>query len=147
MPSVLCRNDSDSATDTRPNQDKHYSTTLQPKLCPMNPTTKAVIVAALENDTSIAANLLQSVLSLLDGGQATLAPATNGPILLTASAAAKRLGISRTTFWRLVRKKRVSPVEITPGVFRYHTTDVDSLTTVKSRYRPRQRYNSTALNL
>lgn len=106
---------------------------------PMNLTTKAVIRAALENDSSLSPSDVQSFLALLEGKPSGSGSQSDEPALLTARAAAARLGIGRTTLWRLVNDGRILPVEITPGVFRYPASDVDELAREKSRYRPRRR--------
>lgn len=50
-----------------------------------------------------------------------------GPLLLSMSNAAKYLGCSRATLWRMLKAKRLNKVEVLPGSFRIRRTDLDAL--------------------
>lgn len=49
------------------------------------------------------------------GGRGVLNNQQTAPILVTKSAAARILGISRTTFYKLLRQGLIKVVEISPG--------------------------------
>lgn len=50
-----------------------------------------------------------------------------GPLLLGMSAAAKFIGCSRATLWRICRAGRLKKVEILPGSFRLRRADLLAL--------------------
>ena len=50
-----------------------------------------------------------------------------GPLLLGVSAAAKLLGCSRATIWRICRAGRLEKVELFPGSFRLRRADLLAL--------------------
>ena len=50
-----------------------------------------------------------------------------GPLLLGMSAAAKFIGVSRATLWRMCRSNRLQKVEILPGSFRIRRADIEAL--------------------
>lgn len=47
-----------------------------------------------------------------------------GPLLMGMSAAAKFIGVSRATLWRICRAGRLQKVEILPGSFRLRRADL-----------------------
>lgn len=47
-----------------------------------------------------------------------------GPLLMGMSAAAKFIGVSRATLWRMCRAGRLKKVEILPGSFRLRRADL-----------------------
>ncbi|MCX7825838.1 MAG: helix-turn-helix domain-containing protein [Verrucomicrobiae bacterium] len=51
----------------------------------------------------------------------------NGPLLLGMGAAAKFLGVSRPTLWRMLKAGRLQKVEILPGSFRVKRADLERL--------------------
>ena len=53
--------------------------------------------------------------------------APTGPLLMGMSAAAKFLGVSRATLWRMCRAGRLKKVEILPGSFRLRRADLIEL--------------------
>jgi excisionase family DNA binding protein len=69
-----------------------------------------------------------------------------GPLLLGMGAAAKRLGVSRATFWRMLQTGRIQKVELFTGSYRVRREDLTKLASgafgdsgVKSRRgRPRK---------
>ncbi len=50
-----------------------------------------------------------------------------GPLLLTATQAAKLSGLSRSTLWRLEKRRLLSRVEVLPGTFRFRRADIEAL--------------------
>jgi excisionase family DNA binding protein len=50
-----------------------------------------------------------------------------GPLLLGMGAAAKLLGVSRATLWRMLKCGRLDRVEVLPGSFRIRRTDVEAI--------------------
>jgi len=69
----------------------------------------------------------RQALRVLRGASAiTAAPRdTSGPVLLRTGEAAKYLGISRTTLWRLIREGRLEQVEIRRGSHRLRKAVLD----------------------
>jgi len=53
--------------------------------------------------------------------------AAGQPLLLTQKDAAKLLGISRVTLWRMTKEGFFSPVEILHGTFRYRLEEVEAV--------------------
>lgn len=109
----------------------------------MNPTTKEIIRLALANDKAVPQELTEAVFRLFDGGLQTKQVATDEPLLMTMTAAAKALGISRVTLWRMVKEGVLRPVEITPHVFRIRREDIHELASQRSKYRPVRRGSPT----
>ncbi|MBU0678453.1 MAG: helix-turn-helix domain-containing protein [Verrucomicrobia bacterium] len=64
---------------------------------------------------------------ILDGKVTARVETTSGPLLLGMSAAAKFLGVSRATLWRMIRSGRLTKVEILPGSFRVRRADLEQL--------------------
>ena len=48
-----------------------------------------------------------------------------GPLLLGMGAAAKYLGVSRPTLWRMLRDGRLKKVEVLPNSFRMYQRDLE----------------------
>ncbi len=59
--------------------------------------------------------------------QAPHSETPTGPLLLGMSAAAKFIGVSRATLWRICRTGRFQKVEILPGSFRIRRSDLEAL--------------------
>ena len=76
------------------------------------------ILAADQRHRSAALRLLR--------GQSAQQPAM-GPFFLTGAAAARRLGIGRTTFRRWAAMAGVKPVEVFPKCFRYRREEVEAI--------------------
>ncbi len=70
---------------------------------------------------------LEAIDRILDGKIDQPRPAANGPLLLGMGAAAKLLGISRPTLWRMLRAGRLEAVEILPGSRRVRRADVEAV--------------------
>lgn len=54
-------------------------------------------------------------------------PATTGPLLLTVTQAARLLGVSRHSVWRMARAGRFEKVEFLPGSFRVRRADIEMI--------------------
>jgi excisionase family DNA binding protein len=67
---------------------------------------------------------LGTIDSILDGKFQMRATETVGPLLMGMMAAAKFLGVSRTTLWRMVNDGRLKKVEVLPGSFRLRRADL-----------------------
>jgi excisionase family DNA binding protein len=63
---------------------------------------------------------------ILDG-QVDGARKPNGPLLVSMGKAAKCLGVSRPTLWRLIKAGKLTKVEILPGCFRVRRTDLEAV--------------------
>lgn len=50
-----------------------------------------------------------------------------GPLLLGMGEAAKFLGISRPTLWRMIQAGRLERVELMPGSYRIRRSDLEAL--------------------
>lgn len=64
---------------------------------------------------------------MLDGKPAAPKATTAGPLLLGMSQAARFLGVSRGTLWRVCRAGRLQKVELLPGAYRLRRTDLEAL--------------------
>ncbi len=64
---------------------------------------------------------------ILDGKFPSRAEAPAGPLLSGMSPAAKYLGVSRATLWRMIRAGRLGRIEVLPGSFRVRRADLEAL--------------------
>ena len=64
---------------------------------------------------------------ILSGDHSARGENSSGPLLLGMSAAAKFLGCSRTTIFRLCRAGRLQKCELMPGSFRIRRADLEAL--------------------
>jgi predicted DNA-binding transcriptional regulator AlpA len=58
------------------------------------------------------------------------------PILVSQAQAAKLLGVSRVTVWRMAKEGMLHPVEILPGSFRYAFEEIATLAQDGVRKKP-----------
>ena len=63
---------------------------------------------------------------VLEGKAVAKAEFTTGPLLYGMTAAAKFIGVSRATLWRICRTGRLQKVEILPGSFRIRRADIEA---------------------
>ena len=68
-------------------------------------------------------------------------PSAAGPILLTMSATAAMLGVSRSTLWRMIRHGVLTPIEILPGTHRISRAQVEAF--AKPTSRPKRKTTTT----
>lgn len=64
---------------------------------------------------------------ILEGKVQARVEVSSGPILLGMGAAAKFLGVSRATLWRMIQVGRLQKVELLPGSFRVRRADLDAI--------------------
>lgn len=111
----------------------------------MKEATKAIIELAIGNDDEINSQIADFILNALQGNlPKSRSSSPDDPLLLKMNDAAKKLGVSRVTFWRLVNTGAVKPVEIFEGVFRYNYSDLVALSEKRSRYAPKARGKKSA---
>ncbi len=70
---------------------------------------------------------LSAIDCILDDKVAARREQSTGPILLGMGAAAKFLGVSRATLWRLIQAGRLQKVELLPGSFRVRRADLEAI--------------------
>ena len=70
---------------------------------------------------------LEEIDRILDGRPLVQAEMTAGPLLYGMSAAAKLLGVSRATLWRMLKAGRLTAVEILPGSSRIRRADLEAI--------------------
>lgn len=70
---------------------------------------------------------LGAIDGILEGKFQTPSVETAGPLLLGMKAAAKFLGVSRTTLWRMIVDGRLKRVEVLPGSFRLRRADLEAI--------------------
>lgn len=63
---------------------------------------------------------------ILEGKITARVETTTGPLLYGMTAAAKFIGVSRATLWRICRTGRLQKVEILPGSFRIRRADIEA---------------------
>ena len=64
---------------------------------------------------------------ILDGRMEPAPEPPRGPLLLGMGTGAKLLGVSRATFWRMIKAGRVTKVEVLPGSFRVRRAELEAL--------------------
>lgn len=64
---------------------------------------------------------------ILDGKPDAPRPVPTGPLLMMMGDAAKLLGVSRATIWRMVKLGKLDRVEILPGTYRVRRLDVEAV--------------------
>lgn len=62
-----------------------------------------------------------------------------GPLLLTMGIAARYLGVSRATLWRMVLAGRIEKVEVLPNSYRIRRADIEELVKKRSTTQESQR--------
>lgn len=64
---------------------------------------------------------------VLDGDLTVAATRPIGPLLLGMGKAAKLLGVSRTTLWRMTHEGKLARVEVLAGSFRVRRADIEAI--------------------
>lgn len=85
---------------------------------------------------------MAEAIPILRGLSESTTPPT-GPLLLTMGKAAALAGVSRSTLWRMIRLKRLTPIEIMPGTFRVSRLEIEQLAAVPTRTISRPKPNKT----
>lgn len=106
---------------------------------PMKPATRQMIELALAGDETVEPAMRDCVSAALTGNLPAPGTRDDAPLLLTMTDAAKVLGVSRVTLWRVVREGVLRPVEIMPGIYRIRREDPVRLSADHTKYRPDQR--------
>jgi predicted DNA-binding transcriptional regulator AlpA len=70
---------------------------------------------------------IQAVDSILEGKAQKSITNESGPLLLGMNAAARFLGVSRTTLWRMIGDGRLHRIEVLPGSFRVRRVELESV--------------------
>ena len=70
---------------------------------------------------------ISAIDGILEGKLQTRTAEAVGPLLMGMMAAAKYLGVSRTTLWRMVNEGRLKKVEVLPGSFRLRRADLEAV--------------------
>lgn len=95
----------------------------------MTSTTQAILQSVAANDPSLSEQE-RGLFQRLIFGQIEARERTaleDGPLLLTQKQAARALGVSRVTLWRMTREAVFHPVEITTGNFRYRREEIEAV--------------------
>jgi len=99
-----------------------------------------MIRLALANDNTIPPDITEAISNLLEGRLAmNQIVSADEPLLMTMTAAAEFLGVSRVTMWRMVKDGILKPIEITPRVFRISRHDINKFVDRHSKYLPVKR--------
>lgn len=69
---------------------------------------------------------LEAALKAVRGEVAASSPRSEEPILLNMVSAARRLGVSRTHLWKLIKAGRIRKIETLPGCYRIAAADLDA---------------------
>jgi excisionase family DNA binding protein len=64
---------------------------------------------------------------ILEGKVSARVATTTGPLLYGMTAAAKFLGLSRATLWRMIKAGRLEKVEVLPNSFRVRRADLEAI--------------------
>jgi len=75
---------------------------------------------------------------ILAGQMPAAAPAPTGPLLVSMGPAAKFLGVSRTTLWRMIQAGRLAKVEVLPGSFRVRRADLEAIAASSVEIAPKE---------
>ena len=84
------------------------------------------ILQSIESPSAEFTDHEQQALQLLLSGEPLQSAATPAALLLTQQEVAQQLKMCRSTVWRLTRQGIFHPVEITPGTWRYRTTEIEA---------------------
>lgn len=105
----------------------------------MKTATRQMIELALSNDATVSGEMADAIGKVLNGNVSSGGPQPDGPLLMNMTGAAKLIGVSRVTLWRMVKEGVLRPVEIMPGVFRIRRGDLHRISTNYAKYRPVRR--------
>jgi predicted DNA-binding transcriptional regulator AlpA len=105
----------------------------------MTSTTKALLQSLVSNDPSLSARERYGFEALINGAEREklriITEEASEPLLLTQKEAARVLGVSRVTLWRLKKEGVLKPVELTPGNYRYQRREIEAFSRLGLRQR------------
>jgi hypothetical protein len=87
-----------------------------------NPNSNERLMKFLQADPEKQAQIDQ----ILEGKVSATPETTTGPLLYGMTAAARFLGVSRATLWRILQSGRLKKLEIMPGSFRVRRADLEA---------------------
>jgi len=93
----------------------------------VNATSRAILQTVLSTDASLSPVERNAFRDLVEGKVETKVDpvAFDGQhLLITQKKAATLLAVSRVTIWRMTRDAILHPVEVIPGMWRYHFREV-----------------------
>jgi len=96
----------------------------------MNSITRSILQSLASSDSSLSAAEQLALSRLIEGktSESCAGPRNSeDPLLVTQAQAAKLLGVSRVTAWRMAKEGMLHPVEILPGTFRYAFEEIAGL--------------------
>lgn len=91
----------------------------------MNPSTQALLKTVASTDATLTPAERQALASALSGGHRPPGSAA-GALLVNQKEAARLLGMSRVTVWRLTVEGVFALVEVRPGTFRYRREEIEA---------------------
>ena len=86
----------------------------------------AAVVAASSDRKALALRVLRGEPIEPPTGQ------PSAPLLLGMTGAAKLLGVSRATLWRIIQSGRIEKVELFPGSYRLRRADIEQIATARA---------------
>lgn len=89
--------------------------------------TQAILQSVADNDPSLTVGEKDLFQRLISGRLQPEPAISTAPLLLTQKEAARVLGVSRVTLWRMTKEAVFSPVEITAGNFRYRRDEIEAV--------------------
>ncbi len=101
----------------------------------MNSTSISLLQTITSTDGTLTAHQ-RTILTDLIEGRAAPRLTRDAPLLLNQKEAAKLLGISRVTLWRMTKAGYFLPVEILPGTSRYRFEEVEAVSRLGKDARP-----------
>lgn len=111
----------------------------------MKPATRQMIELALASDDTVCAEIAQEIRDVIRGRSFAERPGRDGPLTLTMTDAAKTLGVSRATLWRMVKAGILRPVEVMSGTLRIRRDDLHRVSVNYTPYQPARRANPTGV--
>ena len=96
----------------------------------MHSITRSILQSLALSDSSLSASEQRALARLIEGKTNESSPSSRNsddPILVTQAQAAKLLGLSRVTVWRMAKEGMLHPIEILPGSFRYAYEEIAGL--------------------
>lgn len=96
----------------------------------MHSITRSILQSLASSDLSLSATEQRALARLIEGKTNEPYPGSRNsedPLLVTQAQAAKLLGLSRVTVWRMAKEGMLHPVEILPGSFRYAFEEIEGL--------------------